>query len=60
MFFFWDGIGWNLYEFVQRKSRWVTVISDDLDEYVLGSKLPLFPYNRGWSSAQRVIPFGHR
>ena len=23
-----------------------------LDLYVLGSKLPLFPYNRGWSSTQ--------
>lgn len=31
--FFWDGIGWNLDECIQRKSTWVTVISDDLDVY---------------------------
>ena len=31
--FFWDGIGWNLHECIQRKSRWVTVISDGLDVY---------------------------
>ena len=28
-------------------------VSSDRLTFVLGSKLPLFPYNRGWSSTQQ-------
>ena len=38
------------------KYEWTTLTSHHSDDtiftYVLGSKLPIFPYNRGWSSTQ--------
>ena len=33
--------------------QWLTNTSNRVVLYVPGSKLPLFPYNRGWSSTQQ-------
>ena len=35
-----------------RKGGFVMTSKNNLNVYVLGSKLPLFPCNRGWSSTQ--------
>ena len=37
----------------EENSGWLGYIGDYTTQlYVPGSKLPLFPYNRGWSSTQ--------